>query len=161
MMYSGLPPKQRAVVKTTLISAWALSGLAGASAVIASPNTIISEIGLWGTVLSGALLMLATLIAIVGVAGNRYHLEWIASWGAATALAPYLVTVWALVFTDTATRSTQAFLITSLVAFYISRAALCAAHAAKLRQDHTLSTATLNTITEGEKADDRGDGTGG
>jgi hypothetical protein len=159
-MYSGLPPRHKRVVKTTLIAGWALSGLAGASAVIASPTTIISEIGLWGTVLSGILLMAATGIAIVGVAANRYHLEWVASWGAAAALAPYLVTVWALVFTDTLTRSTQAFLVTSLVAFYISRAALCAAHAAKLREAHTLGTAALDTITEGN-ADDRGTGTGG
>lgn len=160
-MYSGLPPRHRALVKTSLASAWALSGLAGLSAVILSPTTIISEIGGLGTVLSGLVLMVATVVAVVGVTANRYWLEWVASWGAATALAPYLITVWALVFTDTATRSTQAFLVTSLVAFYISRSALCGAHAAKLREAHSLGTAALDTITRGNEDDDRGTSTGG
>ena len=160
MMYSGLPPKHARIVKATLALAWGFSSFAGLSAVLLSPTTIIAEIGGLGTVLSGVLLIVATVVATVGVLTSRYWLEWVASWGAAAALAPYLITVWALVFTDTATRSTQAFLVTSLVAFYFSRAALCAAHAAKLREAHSLGTAAVDIITKGD-TDDRGAGTGG
>lgn len=160
-MYSGLPAGAKRVVQATLAAAWALSGLAGVSAVVASPVTIISELGMIGTVASGALLVVATGVAVTGVLMTRYRLEWVASWGAAAALVPYLITVWALTFTDTWTRSTQAFLVTSLVAFYFTRSALCAAHAAKLREAHSLGTAAIPTITSGDSDDDRGTLTGG
>ena len=161
-MYSGLPPLHRRVVKTTLATAWALSGAAGLSAVIASPNTIISEIGTLGTVISGVLLTIATATAVIGVVAGRYWFEWIAAWGAAVALVPYLVTVWALTLTGEPTRSTQAFLVTSLLAFYLVRVALCAAHAAKLRIAHEASALIENaltgptTTTEGGASDDAG-----
>ncbi|WQY99835.1 hypothetical protein [Microbacterium phage MO526] len=161
-MYSGLPAGAKRVVQATLAGAWALSGLAGVSAVVASPVTIISELGLIGTIASGALLVLATGVAVVGVLASRYRLEWVASWGAAASLVPYLVTVWALTFTDTWTRSTQAFLVTSLVAFYFTRSALCAAHAAKLREAHALGTTAGTLVIEiGDGDDDRGTHTGG
>lgn len=147
-MYSGLPPRHRRAVKASLASAWALSAAAGLSAVVLSPTTIIAEIGLVGTLISGILLTVATVVAVFGVIANRYWLEWVASWGAAVALAPYLITVWALVVTDTWTRSTQAFLVTSLLAFYLVRSALCSAHAAKLREAHTVGTAAMDSVGE-------------
>lgn len=135
-MYSGLPPRNRVAVKISLGLAWAFSTGAGLSAIILSPTTIISEIGAVFTILSGVLLAAATLVAMIGVFANRYWLEWISSWAASLALVPYLVTVWALTLTGEPTRSTQAFLITSLLTFFITRAELCAAHAAKLRLAH-------------------------
>lgn len=150
-MFSGLPARHRRLVKGSLAAAWLLSTAGGLSAVVLSPVTIISEIGTWGTVLSGAGLAIFTIVAVVGIAVNRYWLEWIAAYGAMASLVPYLVTVWALTLTGEGTRSTQAFLITSLLAFYGFRAASCSAHAAKLRVEHQLSDALLQTMTKGDE----------
>lgn len=149
MMFSALPPRNRRIVKATLATAWALSAGGGLSAVLISPVTIIAEIGSWGTILSGGGLAAFTVVAVLGIALNRYWLEWIASYGAMASLVPYLVTVWALTLTGEYTRSTQAFLITSLLAFYGFRAASCAGHAAKLRIEHARSDALLQSIDQG------------
>lgn len=146
-MHSGLPAKHRRWVITALASAWALSGAAGISAVIASPNTIIAELGRPITLALGILLISATTVAVVGVVAQRYWLEWVASWGSSVALMPYLVTVWALAITGETTRMTQGFLVTSLLAFYLYRSASCAAHAAKLRIAHEASTAITESLT--------------
>lgn len=160
-MHSGLPRRHRIAIRITLAAAWGLSGCGGLSAILVSPTRIVGELGYLGTLISGAVLFTVTFIAMAGVIWNRYQWEWVASWIAAAALAPYLVTSWALVVTDTWTRSTQAFLITSLVAFYISRAVLCSAHAAKLRELHTASAAVLGAIAEGgSHGDDDLDGHG-
>jgi hypothetical protein len=160
VMYSRLPTRHRRAVKTSLTMSWLASAGAGLSAIILSPTTIISELGTWGTLASGFVLALGAMIASAGVAFARYRWEWVAAWVSATALAPYLVTVWALVIVDTATRSTQAYLVTSLLGFYISRAISCAAHAAKLRAEHQAGILAVDSATdEGERdGDDRAGG---
>lgn len=141
MMYGGLPPRARRAVKVALSASWLLGAFAGVSAVILSPVAIIEEVGIVGTLFSGGLLAATALTAAAGVITDRYRLEWVASWGAASALVPYLITVWALVLTEAAWRTTQAFLVTSLLAFFLSRGAICSAHAAKLRGAYTIETA--------------------
>ena len=136
-MYGGIPTRSRRAVKSTLAAAWLFAAAAGVSAVSLAPGAIIDEIGLAGTLFSGALLAGTALIAVVGVIRGRYEWEWVASWGASAALAPYLITIWALVFTVDPWRATQAFLVTSLLTFFVSRSAQCSAHAAKLRGAHT------------------------
>lgn len=160
-MYSGLPPANRRIVKTTLASAWLLAASAGLSAVVMSPTRIINELGSWGTLASGILLGVSAIFAALGVVGNRYRWEWIASWMSAVALAPYFVTVWALTFLDSWTRSNQAFLVSSLLAFFVSRAVICAAHAAKLRVVHVAQAVTTMEIMTGEGAADGRDGSTG
>lgn len=149
-MYSGIPLRQRLVVQGSLVIAWTLIALGGLSAITASPNTITAELG-WIIWLSGVVLIAASVTAAVGVITGRYVLEWLASWVGAAATAPYLVTVWALTFTDTWTRSMQAFLVSALVAFLVNRGTLCAAHAAKLREIHSAGTATLRTVENHEE----------
>lgn len=154
-MYSGLPTAHRRAVKTALTLSWLASAGAGLSAIILSPNTIVAELGEWGTILSGVALSFSAILAAAGVTFGRYRWEWVSAWVSAAALAPYLITVWALVIVDSNTRSTQAFLVTSLLGFYITRALLCAAHAAKLRIAHVMALAAIDSVKDGE-----GDGDG-
>lgn len=156
-MYSGLPLPHRRFVKVSLSASWLFAAAAGLSAVILSPNTIISELGPWLTEISGWMLGTAAITAMLGVAGARYRWEWFASWFAAAALSPYLVTVWALTLTGEPTRSTQAFLVTSLLSFFITRAVLCSAHAAKLREVHGAGTGVIDLIENGGTGSDDGD----
>jgi hypothetical protein len=145
-MYGGLPARSRRAVKATLAAAWLFAAAAGVAAVALSPVAIIDEIGFGGTLFSGALLAGTALIAVSGVIRGWYAWEWVASWGASTALAPYLITIWALVFTTDPWRATQAFLVTSLLTFFISRSAHCSAHAAKLRSAHIASAGATGTV---------------
>lgn len=159
-MYSALPPNTRRLIKGVLAAAWLWAGGAGLSASIMAPGTYVAELGSVWTVVFGVSLSASAIIAAIGVVMARYRWEWIAAWAAAASIAPYLVTVWALTFTDTWTRSTQAFLVTSLLTFFVLRAILCAAHAAQLRKVHEASTAAMDAVVSegGGNADDTAGG---
>lgn len=135
-MYSGLPRRQRRLVKVTLAAAWVLAGAGGLSAIIVSPNTIVAELGILVVFGWGSIAAVSSVIAALGVLFKRYRWEWWASWFASAGIVPYVGTVWWLVFAGETTRLTQAFLVSSLMAFFALRAQLCAAHAAKLRVMH-------------------------
>ena len=159
-MYSGLPTGHRRAVKTALAASWLASCFAGLSAVILAPGVYVHELGAWGTLLSGMSLATATIVAASGVAFGRYRWEWVAAWVSAASLAPYVATVWALILTTAASNTTQAWLASSLLGFYITRAFLCAAHAAKLREAHVAAAVVLNSMTDDEGEND-GDGRAG
>jgi hypothetical protein len=151
-MYSGLPTRQRRAIKIALTTAWLLSTGAGLSAV-ADPRVTVVGLGDIGTMIAGATLLVATGVAAGGVALARYRWEWIASWLAASALTPYVVTLWAFMLVS-GSNSGQTFLVTSLLAFYVGRALQCAAHAAKLREVHSAATAAIDSVTEGDRDGD-------
>jgi hypothetical protein len=161
MMYSGLPMPHRAAVKTSLATAWLLAGGAGLSAIIFPPVTIVAGLGGPMTAVTGCALAAAAFTAALGVVMARYRWEWLASWVASAALAPYAATIWALVFTGEPTRETQALLASSLLAFFITRSVLCAAHAAKLREVHGAGTGLIDLIENGDTDGDTGSGPGG
>src|SRR5688572_8899537 len=135
MMYSGLPRHARRVIKSTLSSAWLASGVAGAFAVVSAAMDGATTYPTGMEILFGSMLMTGASIAAFGVIFNRYRWEWVSSWLAASAVAPYAVLAWANTIVDWS-HATTAFLFTSLVMFYIQRGALCAAHASKLREVH-------------------------
>jgi hypothetical protein len=150
-MYSGLPAGHRRAIKTALTASWFASAGAGLSAFVLSPNVIVHELGALGTVLAGIALAVSACVAALGIALGRYRWEWVSAWVSAASLAPYLLVLWAFIIVGASDNSTQAFLATSLLGFYISRALECAAHAAKLRAAHTASTAVIDSMTdEGE-----------
>ena len=154
MMYANLPKAQRRAIKGTLTLAWMFAGGAGVSAVVAAPTTIITEIGTLLTYLAGAVLAASSFVAALSVVTGRYRWEWVASWLAAAALVPYLTTVWALCLTGEWGRATQAFLISSLLTFFVCRGILCSAHAAKLRAAHKAGTGAVEqALSEGEGND--------
>lgn len=149
-MFSNLPRRERVLVKTSLVSAWALSGAAGISAIVLASQAYVEELGPIITIVVGAALFLASLFAAVGVATNRYRWEWISAWLSGLALSPYLGSVWAVVvFAGDEAQVPQGFLVASLVTFYVHRAVMCASHASKLRREHALAEATIEQI-EGE-----------
>lgn len=134
-MYSHLPPKQRVYVRTALSSAWAMSALGGLSSLIFSLGGPLDALAVTGRV-AGVILSVMAVMAVVGVAVNRYRVEWIAAWFSATALAPYTLVFWYSVFSVDLTRMSSAFLLTALLCFFVTRAIMCSAHAARLRMLH-------------------------
>lgn len=160
MMYSGLPPRQRRIVKTVLAAAWGFSGLAGVTTLLLPTSPALSALGSFWSYMSGTALFISALVAAVGVATARYRWEWVAAWGAAAALGPYTLTLWGLVVSVASDRMTAALLTTSLVTFYVLRALLCAAHAAKLREVHEAGTAAIE-IARSEGEEDAGDAPAG
>lgn len=135
-MYGNLPQPQRAAIRSTLSSGWVLVAAAGLSAALVSPYTIIAEVGNVVLTGSGLLVLLSALVAAAGVAFDHYRWEWWAAWFASAGITPYVGTVWWLVASGEATRLTQAFSVTALLVFFVTRALLCSAHAEKLRVAH-------------------------
>ena len=133
-MYESLPRRERFVLKLMLVLSWLTAGAGGFAGAFLSPNTIVSELSPPVVMTFGIVLIVSTVVAATGVVMNRYRFEWIAGWGAALAIAPYGLTVWWLVATETPTRLMQALLVTSLGVFFLTRAARGAAHAARIRR---------------------------
>lgn len=138
-MYSSLPPRYRWQIRTLLSVAWLLTAAGGACAILWTPATIENELGTQLTYGWGGIAAVGSVVALFGVAMNRYRLEWVAAWFSAGGLWMYGMVVWWLVITGSQTRLTQGFFITALLVHVVSRAVFCAAHAAKLR------TATVET----------------
>jgi hypothetical protein len=134
-MYSHFPPRLRSSIRVALTIAWAFSALAGAVGVFSNITTDPVIVGQLRDIGGGILAATATFAA-VGVALNRYRLEWVASWFSAAALTPYTMVYWYTVFAVDGDRAESAFLLTSLIVFYLSRAIMCAAHAQRLRALH-------------------------
>jgi len=150
-MYSSLPTTSRRLVKGALSVAWSSAGGAGLSSVLLSPVSFVRELGLTWTLVFGAGLAVAAAFAVVGVLGGRYRWEWIASYLASACMVPYAVLLWGTVALGRETTMPQAFIASALVAFFLLRGFLCAAHAAILRTAHVVAAAAIRrTLTEGE-----------
>lgn len=133
-MFSHLPRRHRAIIRSTLSAAWLLTAAGGGSAILWTPVTIESELGTYLTYFWGGVAAIASVVAFFGVVLDRYRLEWSASWFASGGITLYAGVLWWLVFTGSETRLTQAFLITALLVHTLNRAVSCAAHAARLRE---------------------------
>lgn len=134
-MYSYLPPRQQVFIRIALSSAWALTAIGGMAALLFPPPFVLDLLELSRGV-AGATLAVTASLAAVGVAFDRYRLEWVAAWFSAAALAPYTLVYWYSVFTVDITRMSAALLLTALLAFYVARAIMCSAHAERLRMLH-------------------------
>lgn len=152
-MYSDLPARARRQIQFALAAGWLSSAGAGVSLFAPPPNPLEEVLGFWPSLGSGVVLVVAALCATYGVVFRRYRWEWAAGWIGASALVPYALVAWTLCVTVSGLYSTSAFLATSLLAFCASRALLCSAHAAKLREVHSAATAVLDAIGEGEEDD--------
>lgn len=147
-MYSLLPRPWKIAVKTTISSAWGLLGLGGAYAAIFPTEPLIAD---WGPAIPlvwGIALAVAATMAIYGLLFDRYRWEWVAAWIGGAALAPYVVTVWWLWSVGAHDRFVSAVFLTGFLVCVMSRAVSCAAHAAKLRQDHEESMRVLDAYEE-------------
>ncbi|QGJ95265.1 hypothetical protein QDA11_gp45 [Microbacterium phage Jayden] len=149
MMYSGLPARERRAVQASLVAGWLSATGAGLSATFNPTSVTLAAMGPVIAAIMGTILSVSALVALVGVVGSRYRLEWVAAWIAAAGFVPYSITIWSLTVTENASWVTAAFISTVSLAFYVSRALLCAAHAAKLRVMHEASetiTAALDAV---------------
>lgn len=143
-MFSSMPRWNRIWIRATLTLAWLLVAAAGVAMWFDTPMTIVREVGETVTDSAGLAMAAAALVAAIGVCFDRYRLEWAASWFAATAIVPYVITVWWLVFTESGSRTTQAFFMSALLVLITLRAQFCAAHAAKLRTMHEETTGSIH-----------------
>lgn len=157
-MYSGLPSRERRAVQASLVAGWLSATGAGLSAALNPTSMTLLTMGPVIAVLMGSVLTVSAIIALVGVIGSRYRLEWVAAWMAAAGFVPYSITIWSLTVTENTSWLTAAFISTVSLAFYVSRAFLCAAHAAKLRIVHEASE-TITAALDAVQGDEDGDGT--
>ena len=136
-MFTGLSPHSRVRIRTTLAAGWLLTAGAGMVTLFVVPQFIEENLGnplrfFWSVALG-----VSGLVAALGVLTNRYRWEWAASWFSAASSVPYVVTLWVLVLSGTYGAVAGAFYGSALIAFMMSRAYLCAAHAEKLRAANT------------------------
>uniref|UniRef100_A0AAU8GPB3 Membrane protein n=1 Tax=Microbacterium phage Crisis TaxID=3158889 RepID=A0AAU8GPB3_9CAUD len=158
MMYSGLPAPERRAVKASLIVGWLSATGAGLSAALFPTSVVLLGMGGVIAISMGVTLTLSALLAVYGVAANRYRFEWVAGWLSAACFVPYSITIWSLTVTAQLHWLTASFISTVALSFFVSRALLCAAHAAKLRIAHEASEVITSAIEsvreEGEHGGD-------
>jgi len=147
-MLRDYPTRNRILVRVSLTSAWVLAGGAGFTSALLL--NVVRELGTVMTVVCGVILTIGALVATLGVALDRYRWEWSAAWFAAFGLSPYFVAIWAAVFLVDLGRISQAFLVTALVTFFLYRAMMCSAHAARLRGLHHEAEVTLHAGDNGD-----------
>lgn len=112
-----------------------MSAFGGVASLVMTSLEQPTALSITGLIAAVALTSMASLAALA-TATNNYRLEWVASWFAATALAPYALVYWYTVFTENIERMSSAFLLTALVGFFVTRAIMCSAHAERLRLLH-------------------------
>jgi len=155
MMYSGLPPRERRAVQAALVAGWFSATGAGITAAVNPTSQTLTEMGPIIAAIMGISLSISAVVAMVGVLGNRYRLEWVAAWVSAAGFVPYSITIWSLTITENISWLTAAFISTTALSFFVSRALLCAAHAAKLRIVHeTSETITAAIVVDQGEPDD-------
>ena len=135
MPFRDLPRWARTALRTLLSVAYLSAGYAALAAVVWTPQTIEGALGAVLTYGWATVGLVGAAVALLGVALDRYRVEWAAVWWVAAGLSVYTLTVWALV-AQTPTRQTQAAALTTLCVLLVYRAVELTAHAAKLRHRH-------------------------
>lgn len=132
-----LTPRWRWGVRIARSCAYSAVGLFGMAGIIYTPKTTASAVGVpliyWWSILA----TFGAGIAVYGVLAGRYRYEWIGTWPAAGASLMYAITVWNLMSEGETGRMAQAFLATGLFLFLAARGLDLAAHAHRLREEHT------------------------
>jgi hypothetical protein len=135
-MFTQFPESSQILLRISLAAAWAFSAAAGLSAVVFLPDTNGPDFMYEARVLAGITLAVATTAAGIGVALNKYRIEWVCSWLAAAGFTPFIALYWTVVYKDTDGTLPIALMMSSLVTFYAFRGISCAAHATRLRRLH-------------------------
>jgi hypothetical protein len=126
MMFSGFPRSMRIMIRASLAGAWSLVCLSALVDLVFGGTSPLHYI-------ASAVVASATALAAMGVVANRYRWEWVSAWFAAAGLTPYILSSWVQTVTVHPHYATSALLLTALGGFFVVRALMCAAHAAKLR----------------------------
>lgn len=120
--------------RVMLVLAWLSAGVAGAT--LALTEGILVGVIEPARIVAGAGVSVSTTAAALGVLFGKYRWEWGASWLASASLVPYLILFLAAIAHTVGPRLPVAFLMASLIFFFMSRAMACSAHAKKLRAMH-------------------------
>ena len=137
-MYSSFPKNDRVKIRLALGFAWAFTAVAGAGGVLLDLGSITNEGGAPVPFAASLMVLISALAATVGVALDRYWVEWVAAWLASGGVFVYAAIFWYLVITGQAGRLQTAGLLSALFCFYVYRIVACAAHARKQRTIHKL-----------------------
>ena len=137
-MYSSFPKNDRLKIRVSLTSAWFFTALAGAGGVLFDLGSISNQVGAPVPFVASLIVAISAAAAAVGVAIDRYWIEWAAAWFAAGGVFTYVSIFWYLVITGEAGRFQTAAMLTALLCFYAYRIISCSAHARKQRTIHRL-----------------------
>lgn len=135
MPFRDLPPWTRRCLRALLGGAYLMVAHAGLSGLVWTPQIIEGAAGIHLTRAWALGAITSAGVAFVGVAWDRYRLEWAAVWWVAASLSIYTTTVWYLVG-ETPARQAQASALTALCLVLTYRGVELAGHAAKLRREH-------------------------
>lgn len=150
MSFSHLPPAHAIAQRVVFAAAYACTSLAGAAALIYTPQTIAGSLGTWVTYVWAALAIVGGPVGLLAVATDRWRLE---LWAAPLALGGatgYAIGVWSLVSAETITRLTQASWITVLVLLLLARVIHVRASAREQRRRHDRRRRLDTMLQDGE-----------
>lgn len=121
MSFRHLPPREARRLRGVLALAYAATAWAGIAALIWTPTTITSAIGILVTYSWATLAVLGGSVGVWAVARDQWRTE---RWSAPLAVGgavTYAVAVWSLVITETSGRAAQASWITVVALLLIYR----------------------------------------
>lgn len=136
-MYSSFPKNDRIRIRVALSLAWGFVAFGGLSGVFA-PTAFQLDVGYVIPIFSSLIIAVFATVAAIGVALNRYWMEWVAAWPSLGGVFGYSIYVWYLSFTSGNLRFQAAALLTALLFFFVYRIVANSAHAKKQRSIHDL-----------------------
>lgn len=137
-MYSALPTRDRVTIRAFLTLAWALTSIGGAGGVLMDLSPFSQQVGPLIPLICSLVVMVFGVLAALGVALDRYWVEWASAWFVAGGIVAHSVFLWIFVFAGHWERLQNAALLSALLFFYAYRIATCAAHARKQRHIHEM-----------------------
>lgn len=149
-----LPFQWQLTLRVTRFVIYTLTACLGVSGIFFTPTTLVDTIGSPSTIFWAALVLAGGITGMIGVAWNRYRIEWMASWPLAGGTLGYAAIVWLIVLQGNPSRSAQAFALTAFGLALASRGITLAAHAAKMRRLHRLVKTSPAPLREKEEKGD-------
>lgn len=137
-MYSSFPKSDRIKIRVALCAAWGATAFAGGVGVLLDLGSIVASVGEALPFWASLTVAVFSTFATVGVALDKYWVEWASAWFTAGGVFIYAVLMWALAFGGQTGRFQTAGLLSALLAFYAYRIISCSAHARKQRRIHEL-----------------------
>lgn len=151
MPLSEYPQRWQTSIRAARFLFYASAAAVGASGLFLTPETLIAAAGEPLTAFWSGLMLAGGMVGMLGVAQNRYRIEWLATWPLSGGSLAYAATVWMLVAAGSHTRATQAFALTALGLALACHGLTLAAHAAKLRLKHELEHTSVQAVQEARR----------
>ena len=136
-MYSSFPKQDRIRIRVALSLGWAFVAFGGLSGLFSPAPTNI-QVSYILPLVSSFMIAVFASAAAVGVALNRYWIEWVAAWPASGGVFVYSIYTWYVSISAGNNRYQAAGLLTGLLFFFAYRIVANSAHAKKQREIHDL-----------------------